>query len=366
MNLDFSDEQNELGAELARLLAARDGRRTARAALEGGSPYDAALWRELGELGWLSASLPEQVGGQGLGYEMLCRIALEIGRSMASVPIVSSIFLAAEALVLFGSMEQKDRYLRPLAAGERVGALAIAEHLGPLGPDRVRATVSGGELHGHKSAVADGMIADLLVVVARADDVPGLFLVDPHAAGVTREARMSIDPSYRLADVRFDGVGAEPLATSDWSDVHRLLIRAAVPIAFEQLGAADAALDMSVSYAKDRWAFGRPVGSFQAIKHKLADVWIANELARSNAYYAAWALAADAPELPLAAATARVSANEALERASRELIQVHGGIGATWEHDAHLFYRRAQQLSLMVGGTAQWAGHLVDHLTAAR
>jgi alkylation response protein AidB-like acyl-CoA dehydrogenase len=156
-----------------------------------------------------------------------------------------------------------------------------------------------------------------------------------------------------------------PLGAAGWGDIQHLLDRAAVSVAFEQLGTADAALKFGLEYVKDRKAFGRQIGSFQAIKHKLADVWIANELARSNNYYAAWALQIDAPELGLAASTARVASSEALERAARELIQVHGGIAVTWAHDAHLYYRRGQHLSLLLGGLREWQSRLTGHLAQA-
>ncbi|MET0987479.1 MAG: acyl-CoA dehydrogenase family protein, partial [Steroidobacteraceae bacterium] len=166
--------------------------------------------------------------------------------------------------------------------------------------------------------------------------------------------------------IEFDRAPAEILGESQgWRSVREVLDRAAVVVAFEQLGTADAALEMARTYALTRQAFGRPIGSFQAVKHKLADVYIGNELARSNAYYAAWALQSRASVLPLAAATARVSASEALERAARGLIQVHGGIGVTWEHDCHLYYRRAQHLSVVLGGLNEWQHRLVDELSRA-
>jgi alkylation response protein AidB-like acyl-CoA dehydrogenase len=366
VNLDFSDEQKDLARELAAVLAAHDGRRSSRSALDGEAPYDAELWRELGQLGWLAAPYPEPFGGQGLGHEMLCVVAQEVGRSMAAIPFTSSICLAAEAIWLFGSDRQKERLLAPLLAGETIGALAVAECAGPLRTEAIDTRVCGGRLHGHKVAVADGTIADVLVVAAREDETIRLFLVDATGPGVTREARTGVDPSHVPAAVQFDDVAAEPLGDeagdSGWNEVERLLERAAVAVAFQEVGVADAALAMALAYAKERHAFGRPIGSFQAIKHKLADVWTATELARANAYFAAWALAADAPELPLAAATARVSAGEAVERAVREMIQVHGAVAATWEHDATLFYRRAQHLALVLGGTNEWRHRVTSQL----
>lgn len=362
MNLDFSEEQNALGEELRRLLAARSGLGGARDALEGRAMFDAALWRELGQLGWLSVAMPTASGGQDLGAEMLCRVAEEIGRSMAALPFLSSIGIVADAIGRLGTDEQKQRLLGGLATGDRIGAFAIAERAGPLRAEAIAARVAGSALTGTKIAVSDGMVADLLLVVAVDQDGPGLFLVDASATGRTPSA--GVDPAHGPATIRFDAAPAERLGSGGWDGIADLLDRAAVPVAFAQIGAADAALAMATAYATDRRAFGRQIGAFQAIKHKLADVWIANELARANAYHAAWALGRDDAVLPLAAATARVSATEALERAARELIQVHGGIAVTWDHDAHLFYRRGQHLGLMLGGLREWQHRLTGRLAA--
>ena len=366
MNLDFSEEQKALKGELQRVLGARPGVKSARDALEGRAAFDKALWCQLGELGWLSASIPEEHGGQGLGYEMLCCVAEEIGRSLAAIPFSSSIALAAEALLIAGSKAQKQAHLPAFARGERIGALAIAEAAGPLVPQSISSVFQNDRITGTKIGVTDGMIADILLTVALRDGEPELFLVDARADGVERQLQTGVDPSRAPARIRFENAPAEALrATNGWSGIRRLLDRAAIVFAFEQVGTADAALEMAKDYALNRRAFGRMIGSFQAIKHKLADVYIANELARSNAYYAAWALEADAKPLPLAAATARVAATEALERAGRELIQVHGGIGVTWEHDCHLYYRRGQHLGLALGGLKEWQYRLVAELARA-
>jgi alkylation response protein AidB-like acyl-CoA dehydrogenase len=361
VNLDFSDEQKTLKGELRRVLAGHPGVKSARDALEGRAAFDESLWRSLGELGWLSAAIPEANGGQGLGHEMLCCVAEEIGRSLAAVPFSSSIVLVGEALLVAGSEAQKQAHLPALASGKRIGALAIAESAGPLVPQSIAAVFQNGRLSGTKIGVTDGMIADLLVTVALRDGKPELFLVDARGGGVERQAQIGVDPSRAPARVRFENAPAATLgATNGWDGIQRLLDRAAIVMAFEQVGTAEAALEMARDYALVRRAFGRPIGSFQAIKHKLADVYVANELARSNAYFGAWALQADAKSLSLAAATARVAATEALERAA--LIQVHGGIGVTWEHDCHLYYRRSQHLAVVLGGLREWQHRLVAEL----
>jgi alkylation response protein AidB-like acyl-CoA dehydrogenase len=362
MNLDFSDDQKSLRADLARLLAARQPLRGTRAALEGTAAYDAPLWRELASLGWLGIALPEAYGGQALGAEMLCCAAEELGRAMVALPHAASIFLAAEAILLHGTPEQKQQFLPALGTGAIIGAFALAESPGPL--TKITTSFQNNRLTGSKIAVTDGALANLFIVAGISNGEPQLFIVEAGAPGLTRHTRTGVDPSHAPAELHFHQTPAEPLGPPGWPSIQRVLDRAAVLIAFEQLGTADTALNMATAYAKERKAFGRPIGAFQSIKHKLADVWIANELARANAYYAAWALGADAPELPLAAATARICASEALERAARENIQVHGGIAVTWAHDAHLFYRRGQHLSLVLGSQRDWQHRLTTQLAA--
>jgi acyl-CoA dehydrogenase len=363
MNLDFSEDQKAAVGELRRLLADHPGRRSARAALESRAAYDRTLWQRLGEFGWLGVAIPRQHGGQGLGREMLCGVAGEIGRSLAAVPFGPSILIAAEAVEIAGTQDQQRAYLPALASGRSIGAFAIAETAGALTQGSIRASFEHGRLTGTKIAVSDGMLADLLIVVARHAGELGLFVIESSDAGVHREPGVGIDPSHAPAKIHFEAARAEPLsALAGWDGVRHLLDRAAIPVAFEQVGAADAALEMATEYAKTRHAFGRLIGSFQAVKHKLADVFIATEVARANGFYAAWALEANAASLALAAATARVSATEALERAARELIQVHGGIGVTWEHDCHLFYRRARHFGVMLGGLREWQERLAGQL----
>jgi acyl-CoA dehydrogenase len=188
--------------------------------------------------------------------------------------------------------------------------------------------------------------------------------VDLKGAGVSRRAQDCIDPSRKHAEIVFDNASAEALGKigDGWANSNAVLNRAAVLMAFEQVGGADICLAMSKDYAMSRYAFGRPIGSFQAIKHKLADMYVNNELARSNAYYGAWALADGEAELPLAAAAARVSATEAFHLASKENIQTHGGVGFTWDFDCHLFYRRSKHLALTLGAAPYWKNRLVDQL----
>ena len=224
--------------------------------------------------------------------------------------------------------------------------------------------VEGGKLTGVKIPVTDGDVADMALVLASEGGKAGLFLVDLKAKGVARETLKSLDPTRGVAKLTFDGATAERVGETGagFELVQAIMDRAAVLLAFEQTGGADRCLEMAKAYALERYAFGRVIGSYQAIKHKLADMYVKNELGRSNAYYGAWALNTNAPELTVAASAARIAASEAFWFASKENIQTHGGIGFTWEMDCHLFYRRSRQLSLVAGAPRVWKERLVSQL----
>ncbi len=364
MDFDFPDELKQLRDTARAILAERSPTAVARKVLDGNLDLDRELWKEIGDLGWLAATIPEAHGGLGLGPLAVCVLAEEIGRSLAPVPFSSSVTFATEALLHYGSPEQQRAHLPRLADGTVIGTLAFVESVGITDPRIFQTRFANGRLDGTKLLVADGVVADIAIVAARGvDGAPGLYIAALAGATVSRTSRPTIDPSRGHADLRFEGHPVEPLAgargTAAFSN---LLDRAAVVMAFEQIGIAGAALDMATAYAKERYAFGRPVGSFQAIKHKLVDVYVALELARSNAYFAAWALANEAPELPVAAAAARVSACEAAWLATKENIQTHGGMGFTWDLDCHLYYRRAKLLGLALGSATEWKRKLIERL----
>ena len=366
MNFDFPDELKQLRDTARAFLAERSPTAVARKVLDGDLDLDRDLWKEIGGLGWLAATIPESHGGLDLGPLAVCVLAEEIGRSLAPVPFSSSVMLAAEALLHFGNPEQQRTYLPRLASGLAIGTLAFVEALGATDPRAFQTRFADGRLDGTKSLVADGLVADIAIVAAcTPDGAPGLYIAEFAGATVTRTRRRTIDPSRGHADVHFENHPAEPLAGADGTAAFTALLdRAAVMMAFEQIGIATAALDMATAYAKERYAFGRPVGSFQAIKHKLVDVYVALELARSNAYFAAWALSHDARELPVAAAAARVSACEAAWLATKENIQTNGGMGFTWDLDCHLYYRRAKLLGLSLGSATEWKRKLIERLSA--
>lgn len=362
MNFDFSDELKQLRDEARRFLTDRCPPSVPRAILDGPEPFDRDLWKAMAEMGWMGAAIPESHGGVGLGRLAVCVLAQELGRAVAPVPFASSVYLATEAIMLFGSEVQKQSYLPRLATGEIIGTFAMAERPGTSDPRKLTTSAGGGAINGVKLAVADGDVADFAVVVAH----PGtLHLVDLKGPGVTRETVVTIDPTRSHAKITFTAAPADPLPGATGPDaVRKLLDYAAVPMAFEQVGGAEAALEMANAYAKERFAFGRPIGSFQGIKHKLADMYIQVQLALSNAYYGAWAVHTEAAELPIAAAVARISACEAGWFVTKENIQTHGGMGFTWQMDCHLYYRRAKLLGLALGGANEWKKRLVAELRA--
>jgi alkylation response protein AidB-like acyl-CoA dehydrogenase len=363
MNFDFSEELNQLRDQARRFLADRCPPAVPRRILEGPEPFAKELWQGIAEMGWTGAAIPEEYGGVGLGRLGVCVLAEELGRAVAPVPFSSSVYLASEAILLFGSEAQKQAHLPRLAAGETIGTFALAERPGTSDPRKLTASVAGGKLSGTKLAVPDGDVADFAIVASHGGNGAWLHLVDLTAPGVTREAVTTIDPTRSHARIAFSGAVAEPLPGATEAEcVRKLLDYAAVPMAFEQVGGAQAALDMANAYAKERFAFGRPIGSFQGIKHKLADMYIQVELARSNAYYGAWAVHTDAAELPIAASVARIAATDAGWFCTKENIQTHGGMGFTWQMDCHLYYRRAKLLGLALGGSREWKQRLVAEL----
>src|ERR1700753_619061 len=369
MNFDFSDDQKQLRDEARKFLSGKCPAGAVRAVLDGKAPYDRKLWKGLAEMGFLGVAIPEEFGGAGAGHLELCVIAEEIGRALAPVPFSSTVYLAAEAILLAGDDTQKQKWLPLIAAGSTIGTLALFEGKGNPSPQAIKLSANGGTLNGVKKPVADGAIADFAVVAARTgaggreSDI-SLFLVDLKGAGVEVKELTNLDPTRGQAEVTFKNCKAETLgaAGEGWSILSQVLDRAAVLTAFEQVGGADRALEMGRDYALDRIAFGRPIGSFQAVKHMLPDMYVAATLARSNCYYGAWALSINASELPEAAAAARISATQAFQQCAKNNIQVHGGMGFTWEFDCHMYYRRANATALGLGSLSYWEDALIDRM----
>jgi len=358
MNFEFSDEAIAVRDMVRKMLTEEDAiGRTRDVALTNGT-HDRKLWELMGELGLLGAAIPESLGGSGMGAETCCMIAQEIGRACASVPYQTSAIMAVQALLLFGTEEQKAKFLPGLSSGELVLTVAHAEGAG--NPDRmnIAAQVVDGRLTGTKWPVAEAEYAKSAIVLARDGDDVNFFLADLSAPGVERSRLKSLDPAKNMMRVSFTDVRVQPLQ-ADPESLAKFYDIAAIFTAFEQIGCAEASLSMAIDYAKNRYAFGRAIGSFQALKQKLADCYIALELARSNAYSATWTLEnRDGRELTAAAAAARVSASHAADICSKENIQVHGGIGVTWESQCHFYLRRAQMLNLALGAPTFWLDRL--------
>jgi alkylation response protein AidB-like acyl-CoA dehydrogenase len=370
MNFDFSDDQKLLRDQARKFLFDKCDRKSVRTVLDDDQVhYHKELWSQISEMGWTGTAIPEEYGGLGLGMLELCVIAEELGRSLAPTPFSSSIYLFSEFIKNYGSEDQKKKFLPSIASGEKIGTFALSETNGTPKPSNVKTKFLSGKINGYKSPVSDGESADYLIIAANSDDKGNrnslsLYIVDLHENGVNKTSLETIDPTRPACSINFENVKAELLGEQGmaWDMTENILNRAAVLYSFEQVGGAQVSLDEAKKYSMERFAFGRQIGSFQALKHKMADMYVKIELARSNAYYGAWALSTDSNELPVAAAGARVSASDAFNYAAKENIQIHGGVGFTWDYDCHLFYRRSKLLSLNIGSTRQWKENLISNL----
>ena len=370
MNFDFSDDQKLLRDQARKFLQDKCDRSVVRSILEDDKQkYSKALWKDICEMGWTGTTIPEEYGGLGLGMLELCVIAEELGRSLAPTPFSSSIYLFAEFVKSYGSEDQKKKYLPRIASGDIVGTFALSETNGTPRPNNIKANVSDEKLNGEKTPVNDGEVADIIIVAANSDNNANhnslsLYIVEKNDPGISTSSLETIDPSRPACSISFNSVNAEQLGqkSEGWSMLENIFNRAAVLLSFEQIGGAQVSLDEAKKYSLERFAFGKQIGSFQAMKHKMVDMYVKIELARSNAYYGAWALSTDSNELPIAAAGARVSASEAYDYASKENVQIHGGVGFTWEYDCHLFYRRSKLLSLNIGSIRHWKENLISNL----
>ena len=367
MNFAFTPEQEGLRAAARAFLADHSSSEQVRRAMESEAGHDPELWKRIGsELGWPAVAIPEENWGLGLGDVERAALMELMGELLLCAPFFSSLCLAAEALLAGAGETQKRELLPGLAEGRTLATLAWAE--AGCGPDptdfaSVAEPAAGGfVLRGTKRFVVDGSIAHCLVVAARhpgsrGDDGVELFWVPVEAPGLTVRRLPTMDPTRRQAEVVLDGVRVPPEARLDAdaggaSALHRTLDRATVALAAEQVGGAQRCLDLSVAYAKERVQFGRPIGSFQAIKHKCADMMVRVESARSAAYYAACVAAEDSAELPRAASLAKAYCSEAFFHCAAESIQIHGGVGFTWEYDPHLYFKRAQAGEHLLGDPA--------------
>ena len=356
MEWTLTDEQEELRRSVRRFFEQKSTSADVRRLMETDDGYDPAVWSQMAEqLGLQGLALPEEHGGSGFSFVEQAIVLEEMGRSLLCSPYFGSVVLAGTALVESGDESIQKELLPGIADGSTIATLALAESDGRWSADATtvsaRRTNEGYTLSGAKHFVLDGHNANVLLVVARADGGPSLFVVDPTATGVSRRLLETIDMTRKLALIELTDAPARLIGAE--GDAERVITstlqRAAVALAAEQVGAAQRCLDMSVDYAKLRVQFGRPIGSFQAIKHKCADMLLEVESARSAVHYAAWAIAEDTDEVPLVSSVAKAYCSDAFTNAAAENIQIHGGIGFTWEHDAHLYYRRAKSSELLFG-----------------
>lgn len=356
MNFAFSEEQEELRRTVRAFLEDKSPESEVRRLMETVEGYDPAVWRQMADqLGLQGLAIPEEYGGSGFTYVELAVVLEEMGRALLCAPYFATVALAANLLLHAGDEAAKKEYLPAIASGDMIATVAFSEESGRW--DEAGITVpatrggDGWTITGTKMFVLDGHTANLLLVAARTPAGVSLFAVDPAAPGVTRTPLATMDQTRKQARVEFAGTPARLIGEEGrgWEALSRMLDLAAVALANEQVGGAQKVLEMSVDYAKVRVQFGRPIGSFQAIKHKCADMLLEVESAKSAAYYAAWCAAELNDELPVVASLAKSYCSEAYFHAAAENIQIHGGIGFTWEHPAHLYFKRAKSSELLFG-----------------
>ena len=356
MNFAFSEEQEELRRTVRSFLEQKSPESEVRRLMETTEGFDASVWKQMGEqLGLQGLAIPEEFGGSGYSYVELGVVLEEMGRALLCAPYFSTVVLAANTLLHCGDESAQKEYLPGIASGETIATLAFTEPSGRWDADGIQMQASGSgdswTLDGEKMFVIDGHTADLLLVAARTGAGISLFAVPSDASGVTRTPLSTMDQTRKQAKVEFSATPARLVGTdgAGWDTLNRVLDLAAVGLAAEQVGGAQKCLEMSVEYAKVRVQFGRPIGSFQAIKHKCADMLLEVESAKSAAYYAMWAASELNDELPVVASLAKAYCSDAYFHAAAENIQIHGGIGFTWEHPAHLYFKRAKSSELLLG-----------------
>jgi alkylation response protein AidB-like acyl-CoA dehydrogenase len=356
MNFAFTEEQEELRKTVRAFLEAKSSEEAVREQMETEDGYDAAVWSQMAEqMGLQGLHIPEEFGGSGFGYVELGIVLEEMGRSLLCAPFFSSVVLAANTLILSGDEAAKAAYLPGIASGETIATLAYTEPSGKWDESGITATATksgdGYTISGTKSFVLDGATANLIIVAAKTDAGTSLFAVQGDAAGLTRTSLSTMDQTRKQAKLELSNTPGTLIGEDGkgWDVLSTVLDLAAVSLAAEQVGGAQMVLEMAVEYAKVRVQFGRPIGSFQAIKHKCADMLLEVESAKSAAYYGMWCASEMNDELPSTASLAKAYCSEAYFHAAAENIQIHGGIGFTWEHPAHLYFKRAKSSELLFG-----------------
>jgi len=369
MDFRFSEEQQALVESAREFLKAQSGPEAIRAAMATDQGYDKGVWQQIAsELGWPSVHIPEAYGGLGLGYVDLVVLLEAMGEALLCSPFFSSVVLGANTILCVASEAQKEALLPSIAEGRSTATLALCEAAGHWSVERIsttaRADGDGYVLDGTKTWVIDGHTSDLLLVAARKPGTTGadgiaVFAVPGQTAGIERTLRPTMDQTRRVAEIRLANVRVGRDAClgeygAAGPGLARALDLAAIALAAEQVGGAQLCLDMAVAYAKERQQFGRPIGSFQAIKHKAADMLVAVESARSALYYAACIVDDGSDDLATNASLAKAWCSEAYFKCAADNIQIHGGVGFTWEYDPHLHFKRAR-------ASEGWLGTPADH-----
>ena len=375
MDFGFSEEQEMLRSSARDFLGKEAPMTYVRKMMDDERGFTPELWKKMAELGWMGLILPEKHGGSGLDFVDLVVVLEEMGRVVLPGPFFSTVVLGGVALMEGGSAAQQQTYLPKIASGDLKVTLAQLEPSGRWDADGVALEAkpdgSGYKLAGTKLFVPDANVADLFVVAGRAPGSKGtegisLFLVDAKSPGVSVTMLKTMDQTRKLGEVVLNdvAVGADRVLGkpgAGWALLQRIVDRGKVGLAAEMCGGAQKVLEMSVDYAKVREQFGKPIGSFQAIQHKCANMLVEVESSKSITYYAAWAVANDVAEAPLAAAMAKAYTSDAYRHTAGEGIQIHGGIGFTWEHDMHIFFKRAKS-SEVTFGDATWNREIVAQL----
>lgn len=351
-----TDETEELRRTVRRFLEQRSNEAAVRRWMEDERGYDPAVWQQMAEqLGLQGLAIAEEHGGSGFGFGELRVVFEEMGRALLPSPFFATVALAATALAESGDTDACKQWLPGIAEGTTVATLALSEEDGGWDERAVTLEAAGDgdsfTLTGTKRFVPDAHVADLILVAARTGEGVSLFAVEAGAPGLSTEAELTMDLTRKLARVRLDGTPARLVGTAGqaWDGLRRTLRTAAVALAAEQVGGAQRILEVTVDYARTRYQFGRPIGSFQVVKHKLADMLVAVESAKSAAYDAARAVADGDEHMELAASVAKAYCSDAYYRTAAEAVQLHGGIGFTWEHVAHLYFKRAKSSEFLLG-----------------
>lgn len=368
MSIGLNTERRELASSIRRFVSRHVPMTAVRRVMETPEGFDREIWRQMTqELALPAIAVPEIYGGAGYGYADLAVVMEELGRGLVPSPLFGTVAHALPALLASEDQGALEEYAPLLASGSIIGTLAWLEDDAAWGDETRTSALRGQDgwrLDGHKSYVLEGQAADLFLVSAKAPNGLSLFAVAADAPGVDRKLLPSFDQTRRLGRIELHDVPARLIGElgAGGAILSKAIDHAAVLLAAEMVGTADACLDMSVEYAKLRKQFGRPIGAFQAVKHKCAEVLVGLEGARAAAYYAAWAADDNSDELPVAACIAKATAAEACFRAAGENVQIHGGVGATWEHDAHLYLKRAKTSYILLGDPSCYRQRLADRI----